>query len=114
MYGYCSVESESYSKKKSGRLQHGLCAVTGQADGLSPVSVVPLPRLAHGVHVDAGYDGAPEHAVVGVALRTVASLVVPAGAPPRATRPAGVHMQTCQPRAPARLWPRGAAPYECR
>ena len=78
MYGYCSGVVDEYSKKKSGRLQHGLCAASRHVAAVAPVRALPVPRLAQAEHVDDGYRGAPEHAADGVALRTVASLVVPA------------------------------------
>ena len=79
MYGYCVAVAPTYSKKNTGRLQHGDCAPETHRSAAAPVSATPVPRLAHAEQVAAEY-GMPEHVVVlrFGPVRTVASLVMPA------------------------------------
>lgn len=77
MYGYWTGVVRLYSRKKTGRLQQGDWPADTHVEAVVPLRAVPLPKLAHALHVDVASSGAPEQVVLGAVARTVASLVVP-------------------------------------
>ena len=65
----------AYSRKKTGRLQHGLWLAWTQVAAVAPVRTEPRPRLAQLEQEPVLTDATPGHVADGVADATVASFV---------------------------------------